>query len=262
MKTLISDQEARFEYELLVFENEVHEAMRCFYIWRTLKKAAPKSQKIFNQLSRNAESWNTVDNSVQSNSLIVLGRIFDKAETNNVERLLNLAKSCSAIFSKGAFRRRKEKQNPNASHIVEDLMKRVKEPTGADFKPLEEFVAARRRVYEKCYKQISRPAIRPQGARSRPEWRVCADQHDRIVEAFHGPEKAARRALALVPQWREATNAPPDLQHDREEYRGADAKIPAVAAVRTGPSVKMADYNHKTQRSTSRSSGQPEPPKS
>jgi AbiU2 len=154
MKTLISDQEARFEYELLVFENEVHEAMRCFYIWRTLKKAAPKSQKLFNQFSRNAEFWNTVDNSVQSNSLIVLGRIFDNAETNNVERLLNLAKSCSAIFSKAAFRRRKEKQNPNASHIVDELMKRVKEPTGADFKPLEEFVAARRRVYEKCYKQI------------------------------------------------------------------------------------------------------------
>jgi hypothetical protein len=154
MKTLISDQEARFEYELLVFENEVHEAMWCFYIWRTLKKAAPKSQKLFHQLNRNAEFWNTVDNSVQSNSLIVLGRIFDKDKTNNVERLLNLAKSCSAIFSMAAFRRRKEKQNPNASHIVDDLMKRVKEPTGADFRQLEEFVAARRRVYNKCYRKI------------------------------------------------------------------------------------------------------------
>ena len=154
MKTLISDQEARFEYELRVFENEVHEAMQCFYIWRALKKAAPKSQKLFHQLNRNAEFWNTVDNSVQSNSLIVLGRIFDKAKTNNVERLLNLAKSCSAIFSKAAFRRRKEKQNPNASHIVDDLMKGVKEPAGADFRQLEEFIAARRRVYNKCYRQI------------------------------------------------------------------------------------------------------------
>jgi hypothetical protein len=153
MKTLISDQEARFEYELLVFENEVHEAMWCFYIWRTIKKG-PKSQKLFHQLTRNAEFWNTVSNSVQSNSVIVLGRIFDKNKTNNVERLLNLAKSSSAIFSKAAFRRRKEKENPNASHIVDDLMERVKEPTGVDFKELEEFVAARRRVYNKCYKQI------------------------------------------------------------------------------------------------------------
>jgi len=150
-----SNLEQRFEYELLVFENEVHEAMQCFYIWRALKKAAPKSRKLFHQLNRNAEFWNTVDNSVQSNSLIVLGRIFDEdSRTNSVGRLLNFAKSCSAIFSKAAFRQRKEKQNPNASHIVDDLMKRVKEPTGADFKQLEEFVAARRRVYEKCYKQI------------------------------------------------------------------------------------------------------------
>lgn len=154
MKTLISDQEARFEYELCVFENEVHEAMRCFYIWRALKRAAPKSQKLFQQLNRNAEFWNTVDNSVQSNSLIVLGRIFDKARTNNVERLLNLAKSCSAIFSKAAFRRRKEKQNPSASHTVDELMKGVKEPTGADFRQLEQFVAVKRRVYNKCYRQI------------------------------------------------------------------------------------------------------------
>jgi hypothetical protein len=154
MKTLISDQEARFEYELLVFDNEVHEAIRCFYIWRALKKAAPKSQKLFLQLNRNAEFWNTVNNSVQSNSLIVLGRIFDKDKTNNVERLLNLAKSSSAIFSKAAFRQRKERQNPNASHIVDNLVNTVSAPTGSDFRQLEEFVATRRRVYEKCYRQI------------------------------------------------------------------------------------------------------------
>ena len=155
MKTLISDQEKRFEYELLVFENEVHEAMQCFYIWRALKKVAPKSQKLLRQLNINAEFWNTVDNSVQSNSLIVLGRIFDEdSRTNSVGRLLNFAKSCSAIFSKAAFSKRKEQQNPNANHIVDDLMKRVKEPTGADFRQLEEFVAARRCLYEKCYKQI------------------------------------------------------------------------------------------------------------
>jgi hypothetical protein len=153
MKIPIPDQEARFEYELLVFENEVREAMWCFYIWRTLKKP-PKSQELFHQLTRNAEFWNTVRNSVQSNSLIVLGRVFDKNKTNNIERLLNLTKSSSAIFSKAAFRRRKEKENPNASHIVDDLLGRVKEPTGADFKQLEEFVAARQRVYNKCYRQI------------------------------------------------------------------------------------------------------------
>jgi hypothetical protein len=166
MKIPIPEQEARFEYELLVFQNEVHEAMQCFYIWRALKKAAPKSRKLLNQLNRDIDFWKTVDNSVQSNSLIVLGRIFDKAKTNNIQRLLNLATSSSAIFSKAAFRARAEKRNPNASHIVDGLMERVKEPAGADFRKLEEFVAARRRVYDKCYGQIrdKRFAHRERGA--------------------------------------------------------------------------------------------------
>jgi AbiU2 len=152
MNIPIPDQEARFEHELLVFENEVDEAMRCFYIWRALKKAAPKTRRLFRQLNKNAEFWNTVSTSIQSNSLIVLGRIFDKNKTNNVGRLLNLAKSSSVIFSKAAFKQRKEQQYP--SHIVGGLMRRVREPTGADFRKLEEFVAARRRVYDKCYGQI------------------------------------------------------------------------------------------------------------
>jgi len=48
------------------------------------------------------------------------------------------------------------------------------------------------------------------------------------------PEKAARRALALVPQWREAANAPPHLQHDRERYREENAKIAAVDTAEAG----------------------------
>jgi S-methylmethionine-dependent homocysteine/selenocysteine methylase len=50
--------------------------------------------------------------------------------------------------------RRKEREYPNAKEVVGNLMKNVKAPMGSDFKQLEEFVAARRRVYEKCYKQI------------------------------------------------------------------------------------------------------------
>jgi hypothetical protein len=77
-----------------------------------------------------------------------------RIKTNNVERLLNLAQSCSAIFSKAALRRRKEREYPNATEVVDNLMKTVKAPTGSDFRQLGEFVATRRRVYEKCYKQI------------------------------------------------------------------------------------------------------------
>src|ERR1017187_2015065 len=77
----------------------------------------------------------------------------------------------------------------------------------------------------------SRPAVRSQGARSRPERCLCNDQYDRIIEALDRPEKAARRALALVPQWSEAADAPPFLQHHRGRDREENPKIAAVAAV-------------------------------
>jgi hypothetical protein len=93
--------------------------------------------------------------SIQANSLIALGRIFDRGkDTHNVGRLLRLAAENRAIFSKAALRQRKEKDLANASHLVDDFMKDVKEPTTSDFKRLEQFVEARRKVYEKCYKQL------------------------------------------------------------------------------------------------------------
>jgi hypothetical protein len=93
--------------------------------------------------------------SIQANSLIALGRIFDRGkDTHNVGRLLRLAAKNPVIFSKAALRQRKEKDLANASHLVDDFMKDVKEPKSSDFKRLEQFVEVRRKVYEKCYKQI------------------------------------------------------------------------------------------------------------
>lgn len=76
--------------------------------------------------------------SIQANSLIALGRIFDRGkDTHNVGRLLRLAAKNPAIFSKAALRQRKEKDLANASHLVDDFMKDVKEATTSDFKRLE-----------------------------------------------------------------------------------------------------------------------------
>ena len=42
----------------------------------------------------------------------------------------------------------------NAPHLVDNVMKDVKEPTLSDFKWLDEFVKQRRKIYGECYKQI------------------------------------------------------------------------------------------------------------
>jgi hypothetical protein len=155
MTNAVSNSEAEFQNELRVFDNDVDEVIQCFYIWRTVHAAARKSRRIHDLLNRNAGFWVVALGSIQANSLIALGRIFDRGkDTHNVGRLLRLAAKNPAIFSKVALRQRKEKDLANASHLVDDFMKDVKEPTTSDFKRLERFVEARRKVYEKCYKQI------------------------------------------------------------------------------------------------------------
>jgi hypothetical protein len=155
MKNAVSDPEAEFQNELRVFDNDVDEVIQCFYIWRTVHATARKSRRVYDLLNRNAGFWVVALGSIQANSLIALGRIFDRGkDTHNVGRLLRLAAENRAIFSKAALRQRKEKDLANASHLVDDFMKDVKEPTTSDFKRLEQFVEARRKVYEKCYKQL------------------------------------------------------------------------------------------------------------
>jgi len=155
MTNAVSNPEAEFQNELRVFDNDVDEAIQCFYIWRTVHAAARKSRRIHDLLNRDAGFWVVALGSIQANSLIALGRIFDRGkDTHNVGRLLRLAAKNPAIFSKAALRQRKEKDLANASHLVDDFMKDVKEPNASDFKRLEQFVEVRRQVYEKCYKQI------------------------------------------------------------------------------------------------------------
>jgi len=52
------------------------------------------------------------------------------------------------------LRRRKNKDLANASHLVDDFMSNVKEPLALDFQRLRSFADARRKVYERCYKQL------------------------------------------------------------------------------------------------------------
>jgi hypothetical protein len=152
---VVTDPEAEFEEELEAFDNDVDVAIQCFYTWQTVHTAARKSRKVYDLLNRHAAFWVLALGSIQANSLIALGRIFDKDNrTHNVSRLLKLAEDNPAIFSKAAVRRRKNKDLAKASHLVDDFMSNIKEPLALDFKRLQSFADARRRVYERCYKQL------------------------------------------------------------------------------------------------------------
>ena len=126
-----------------------------FYTWQTVHVAARQSQKTYDLLNRNAGFWVLALGSIQANSLIALGRIFDtEKRTHNVGRLLQLAEANVSIFSKAAVRRRKNKDLANASHLIDEFISSVHDPTLSDFKRLTSFVDARRKVYARYYKQL------------------------------------------------------------------------------------------------------------
>jgi hypothetical protein len=152
---VLTDPEKEFEEELQAFDNDVDESIQCFYTWRTVHAEARRSRKIFNLLNQHAGFWVVALGSIQANSIIALGRIFDRdPRSHNVERLVKIAEKNKAIFSKDAVRQRKTKDLANTIHLVDDYMKNLLDPTPSDFKWLESFVNRRRKVYERCYKQI------------------------------------------------------------------------------------------------------------
>ena len=155
MANVLTDAEKEFEEELQVFDNNVDELVQCFYIWRTVHAAARTSRKIFKLLNRHAGFWVVALGSVQANSAVALGRIFDRTKgSHNVGRLLKLAEKNEAVFSKDAVRRRKAKDLAGASHLIDDYMSSVRDPTPSDFRWLRSFVDQRRKVYERCYKKL------------------------------------------------------------------------------------------------------------
>jgi hypothetical protein len=149
------DPETEFERELQIFGNDVDVAIQCFYVWLTVHEVARTNRKLYDLLNKDAGFWNVATGSIQANSLITLGRIFDtQRQSYNVRRLLKLGELNIAIFSKEALRKRKSRQSANALQWIDDYILDVYVPTASDFKRLQSFVDARRRVYGSCYKQL------------------------------------------------------------------------------------------------------------
>ena len=151
----MDDPETEFERELQIFGDDVDVAIQCFYVWLTVHATARKNRKVCDLLNRDAGFWNLAMGSIQANSLIAMGRIFDThKQSHNVRRLLELGKLNITIFSKAALRKRKNKQSANAHEWIDNYMRDVHVPTISDFKRLQLFVNAQRTVCTSCYKQL------------------------------------------------------------------------------------------------------------
>lgn len=151
----MNDPEAEFKRELEVFRNEVHEAIKSFYVARTVNMVAMSNRRVYVVLNRHAAFWNAAVHALESNSLIVLGRIFDTdSRSHRVDSLLQLAEMNLGIFSKAALEKRKRQASANADEWINGYMRGVYIPTRRDFKRLRDQLARRRGIYDRKYRTL------------------------------------------------------------------------------------------------------------
>lgn len=144
--------EIEFERELKVFQDEINEATESFYIWLTVHRLARRNRRLVRILNENAAFWNLTLRALQANSVIALGRVFDKdSRSHGVDRLLHLAASHPEIFAKEALRNRKLRLSPTSNDWLDEFMTTVHVPTQSDFKRLILQTQTHRKTYEQKY---------------------------------------------------------------------------------------------------------------
>jgi hypothetical protein len=143
------DPETDFKRELEVFGNDVEETIQCFYAEQTIHNVAREDENIHRALNRNAPFWNLACRALQANTIIVLGRIFDRdSRAHTLNRLLQLATQNPSIFSKEALEKRKL---PHAGKHTAEFMRTAYIPKKRDFQRLQRYADEQRAIYNGHY---------------------------------------------------------------------------------------------------------------
>lgn len=143
-----------FENELEVFRKEVSTATQFFYAFLTVHAAAGDRKSVFRLLNTAPLFWNTNLGALQTTTFIALGRIFDQGSKHNVDRVLRLAQSSPALFSKTALGIRKQGTNPSPPEWLPEYLAKSYVPRAADFRRLRAYIRKHRRIYELNYRDL------------------------------------------------------------------------------------------------------------
>lgn len=104
----VANAEHDFTRELEIFRTECEAAAKYFYGYLGIHELARRDKQVFDVLNRNAFFWNTVLSGLQTSAVITLGRIFDQdQQSHSLDRLISIARSNVAIFSRSALASRR-----------------------------------------------------------------------------------------------------------------------------------------------------------
>lgn len=147
-----------FDEELRMFRDEIYTATLSWHSYLTLNAQIGASDALLDALNRHPSFWVITNNALQHNSILTLGRIFDKdPRSRSIHRIIKACVEHPDIFSKQSLRVRRKKDE-NASWF-EDYIAKAFEPTAAHFKELEDEVNACITIWNAAYEPIRHKVI-------------------------------------------------------------------------------------------------------
>jgi hypothetical protein len=145
----------QFVAELDTFRTEHESAIQFFYAYLALYDAAARHFHFQQFLNRNAMWWNTCLGSLQTATIISLGRIFDQNSTHNLDSFLRLScDEAKTLFSKTSLENRILQNGPERPPWLDAIVSDAYEPTSEDFRLIRKLAGVQRRIYEDNYRDL------------------------------------------------------------------------------------------------------------
>src|ERR1700730_3347819 len=91
----------QFEHELEIFRKDAQGVAQFFYAYLTIHQIAGELKSVFRLVNNAALFWKTTLASLQTATLIALGRIFDTRSPHDIDSIVAFAENNPEIFSKG-----------------------------------------------------------------------------------------------------------------------------------------------------------------
>lgn len=150
----MTDPEQLFMRELEIFRTEAQAGAQFLYTYLAMNTILGDNKKALDAVNRTPLFWKTNMGALQTAFFIVLGRIFDQNSEHNIDRLLKLAETNIAIFSKISLAERKRRESQNADEWLDEYLKHSYEPKKDEFRIFRNKVKEYRKIYEANYRDI------------------------------------------------------------------------------------------------------------
>jgi AbiU2 len=143
-----------FQRELNIFQEETAEALQTFRAFMAIHAAARENVAFYHFLNRTPMFWIRCVNALHADSIMSLGRVFDQDSLHNLDRLIRMAQSNPAIFSKASLERRIVPSGTPRPPWIDEVLRDAYQPTPQDFRILRKLIERRRKIYCASYRDL------------------------------------------------------------------------------------------------------------